>query len=439
MKKFLLAILLILPGLALGQGVRSLGMGGVTLPGPWAVVYNPAYAAYPADVYGPVGGFSLPLGLINLALRPSVSPIYYFTDFDTFQNNFDFIAFLDQATRPYEFVINPPYSPDEIVFHVSADGVSITDGGGKPLQLSYSGGKSGAGGLPLPQPFLEIPIPTGLPGLSISIGAYASAGGFGLTPSSGLAADLAGGSLRANTTYSLTASAAAEAGFSGHLSFASPLPSLPGFDGRVYLGGQLEGFYGLIYDDIKVTAATTTDSDGIPGPVGYSSEVFYVYPGAGSGYGGRIDFGVVADYQSGTYGLGIRNLFGYEQWNGVLRTSDASGNVSESGKTISRAAFDPAVYLNGAYAQTLETGEIVLYGADVSYAAGAFAAHAGLEYQQSIFRLRGGLGYENGLKLGLGGGLSLPNFGFDAAITSHQAPFTGQLVFGLAASLGFYF
>lgn len=439
MKKLLLAVLILLSGLALGQGVRSLGMGGVTLPGPWAAVNNPAYAAYPADAYGPIGGVSLPLGLINLALRPSISPLYYFTDFDTFQNNFDFIAFLDQATRPYELIINPPYSPDEVVFHVSADGVSITDGDGNPLQLSYSSGRSGAAGLPLPQPFLEIPIPTGLSGLSISIGAYASAGGFGLDPSSDLAADLASGSLQANTTYSLAASAAAEAGLTGHLSFATPLPSLPGFDGRIYVGGQLEGFYGLIYDDTKVTAATTTDSDGIPGPIEYSSQVFYAYPGIGSGYGGRIDFGVAADYQSGTFGLGIRNLFGYEQWTGKLRTSDASGNVSETYKTITTAAFDPAVYLNGAYVQELDTGDVVLYGADVGYASGSVTAHAGLEYQKSIFRLRGGLGYEDGLKLGLGGGLLLPHFSFDAAITSHQAPFTGQLVFGLAASLGFYF
>ncbi|WP_457631222.1 hypothetical protein [Oceanithermus sp.] len=439
MKKLIVAILLLLPGLALGQGVRSLGMGGVTLPGPWAATYNPAYAAYPAEAYGPVGGFSLPLGLVNLALRPSVSPLYYFTDFQTFQNNFDFIAFLDQATRPYEFILNPPASPSRVVFHVSADGVSITDGNGDPLTLSYSSGRSGSAGLPLPQPFLEIPIPTGLDGLRVTIGAYAGAGGFALTPSANLASDLASGSLQANTTYTITASAAAEAGITGNVSFATALPSLPGFDGRVYVGGQLEGFYGLVYDDTRVSASTTTDADGIPGPVEYASEIFYVYPGAGNGFGGRVDFGVVADYQQGTYGLGIRNLLGYEQWSGTLRSSDASGNVTETGKTISQVAFDPAVYINGAYAQELESGDIVLYGADAAYAAGAFSLHAGLEYQKSIFRLRGGLGYEDGIKIGLGGGVSLPNFSFDAAITSHQAPFTGQLVFGLAASVGVYF
>ncbi|WP_457637061.1 hypothetical protein [Oceanithermus sp.] len=442
MKRIFVIALLLLPSLALGQGVRSLGMGGVTLPGPWATIDNPAYAAYPADSYGPVGGISLPVGLINLALRPSISPIYYFTNYNTFQNNFDFIAFLDQAMHPYEFTINPPRSPDEVVFHISSDGVSITDGAGNPLRLGYStnqNGKSGAAGLPLPQPFLEIPIPTDLSGFSLRIGAYASAGGFSLNADDNLTSDLAKGNLQPNTTYSITASAAAEAGFTGHLSFAMPLPSIPGFEGRVYVGGQLEGFYGLLRGDAKMSATTTTDSNGIPGPLEYSSEVFYVYPGIGSGFGGRIDLGAVVDYRSGTFGLGIRNLIGYEQWNGKLRTSDANGNVNEVNKTITTAVFNPAVYLNGAYSQKLETGDVVLYGADASYVSGSFAAHAGVEYQKSIFRIRGGFGYEDGIKLGFGGGISLPHFGLDAALTSHQAPFTGQMVFGIAASLSVYF
>jgi len=427
-------------GVASAQGVRSLGMGGVTLPGPWAAGLNPAYAAYPADAYGPGGGFDLPLGLINLALRPSVSPLYYFTDFATFKSNFDVLAFLDQVSRPYEFMINPPSSPDEIVLHVSADGVQITDGSGKPFQLgTYSGGKSGAAGLPLPRPFLLIPIPTGLSGLHVSLGAFTSAGGFGLNPSPALSRDLASGSLQPNTEYSFSLTGAASAGVNVNLDFATPLPAIPGFEGKVYLGGQLEGFYGLLYADAELTGTTTTDDHGAPGPVTYSNRLFYVYPGSGNGYGGRLDLGVALDYQSGTYGLGVRNLFGYESWSGVLHTNDGSGHSSDNSHTITRTAFDPAVYANGAYAQTLAGGDVVLYGADASYAAGAFSAHVGVEYQKSIFRLRGGLGYENGLKLGLGAGLKLPGVSFDTALTSHQAPFSGQMVFGLAASLGFNF
>ena len=440
MKKFIVYFLLFsaAAGVGFGQSVRSLGMGGVILPGPWASAYNPAYAAYPASTYGPNGGIGLPLGLINLALRPSISPVYYFTDFSTFEENFDFIAFYDQLTRPYEYIINPPRSPDEIVFHISADGISVTDENGEPLAIKYSAKATGSSGLPIKQPFFEIPIPTFTSWLHISIGAYVNAGGFGVEPSENLTADLAAGSLHANTTYSVSARAAAESGLTGRIAFASPLPRVPGFDGKVYLGGQVNGFYGLAYVDTTVTATTTTDSNAIPGEISYSSNIFYTYPGVGSGYGGRVDLGVVADYQSGTYGLGIRNLIGYEKWSGIQQTSDAGG-TSETQKTISQTVFNPSIYVNGAYAQTLEKKGVVLYGADMKYENGALAAHAGLEYQKSVFRLRGGLGYEDGFKIGLGGGMALPHFSFDVAITSHQAPFTGQLTFGLASSLGFYF
>lgn len=37
------------------QGVRSLGMGGLVLPGPEAANRNPAYAAYPSRYGGKVG------------------------------------------------------------------------------------------------------------------------------------------------------------------------------------------------------------------------------------------------------------------------------------------------------------------------------------------------------------------------------------------------
>jgi len=442
MKKLLAVFLIILLSFASAQGVRSLGMGGVVLPGPWATTYNPAYAAYPASTYGPVGGVGLPLGLINLAVRPSISPVYYFTDFETFQNNFDFISFLDQLTHPYEFIINPPRSPDEIVFHIDADGISVTDDNGNPLNLDYqqysSSGSGGATELPLKEPFLEIPIPTTVPGFRASVGAYVNAGGFSITPSDNLVTDLANGSLQASTTYTITTTAAAEAGLTGNVSFAIPLPAIPGFEGRVYAGGQIDGFYGLFYDDTKVTATTTTDENGIPGDVTYSSETFLVYPGNGSGYGGRLDFGLAVDYQSATFGLGIRNLYGYERWTGTLRTTDSSGNTSETNQVVVNSEFNPSVFVNGAYTQPLDEGTM-LYGADVGYFAGSFTAHAGMEYQLSIFRVRGGLGYEDGLKVGVGGGAALPHVAIDLALTSHQAPFTGQAVYGVAASLGINF
>jgi hypothetical protein len=51
MKKTLCFIVAGLLSLGLAQGVRSLGMGGVALPGPAHAGANPAYAAFP-DTWG---------------------------------------------------------------------------------------------------------------------------------------------------------------------------------------------------------------------------------------------------------------------------------------------------------------------------------------------------------------------------------------------------
>ena len=431
---------LTLLGTASAQDVRSLGMGGLNLPGPAAAYRNPAYAAYDADRYGPDGGFTLPLGLINLAFRPSISPLYYFRDRTTFKNNFDLLAFYDQLTHPNEYIINPPSSPREIIFHVSAGGVTITDGAGNPLALDRYAAPTPAPTVALPTPLLQLNVPTGVPGLRLAAGAFLQSGGFGLVPDDQLVADLATGTLQPNTTYALTASGAVKGGATATFGYAAALPPIPGFEGRIYLGGQVQGFYGLLYVDGRVTTETTTDASGAPGPVAYSTETFYVYPGNGQGYGAQVDLGFVLDYAGGTYGLGMKNLFGIESWNGHRRITDTSGSVtSDAPETLTRMGFQPTVYANAAYLQELEGSGELLFGADLDYASGRVGGHAGAEYRYGVLRLRGGLGYHDGLQLGLGGGLDFGSFRTDLALTHHAAPFTGQAVFGLAANLGFSF
>lgn len=433
------ALLWLLSG-AFAQDVRSLGLGGLTLPGPAAADRNPAYAAYTGGPYGSGGGFALPLGLINLALRPSISPLYYFRDRTTFKNNFDLLAFYDQVTHLNEYVINPPESPREIVFQVSANGVSITDGSGNPLELKRYTPPASPAGAALPAPIFRFSIPSGVPGLRLSSGAFLDASGVGLIPDEQLRRDLAAGSLQPNTTYRLDAVGKLQGGVSATVGFASPLPRLPGFDGRIYAGAQLRGFYGLVYADAKVSAETTTDDSGRPGPVGYATDAFYVYPGQGQGYGGQLDVGVALDYQSGTYGLGIKNLMDYQRWDGRRRVTDTSGNVvTDTTQTRVQTGLKPSFYANAAYLQTLEGAGELLLGADVGYAQGSASAHLGSEYRLGPLRLRGGLGYEGGLQLGLGAGFELGPVRTDLALTHHAAPFTGASVFGVAASLGFVF
>ena len=434
------ALALMLLGAASAQDVRSLGMGGLTLPGPAATGRNPAYAAYDARRFGG-GGFTLPLGLVNLALRPSISPLYYFRDPSVFRNHFDLLAFYDQLTHLDEFVINPPASPREIVFHVSADGVTVTDGDGNPFDLNRFSAQTPPPSGSLPPPLLELNLPSGVPGLRLAVGAFLQSGGFGLTPDDALVRDLASGSLQPNTTYHLTATGTVKGGITSTLGYAAPLPALPGFDGRVYLGGQIQAFYGMLYVDTTVTGQTTTDGSGNPGPLGYVTDMFYVVPGNGQGYGAQLDFGVVLDYEAGSYGLGVKNLVGLQRWNGHRMLTDASGSVvSDTAQNVSEGGFRPSIFANAAYLQPLEgaAGDLLL-GADLGYAPGAPSGHLGVEYRLAALRLRGGLGYEQGFKLGLGAGLEFSGLRTDLALTSHTAPFTGQMVYGVAASLGLAF
>lgn len=61
-------------GLGLSQGVRSLGMAGLVLPGPGAAHLNPAYAAFPVELYGSDPGFRLPLGVLSQVFCPESNP-----------------------------------------------------------------------------------------------------------------------------------------------------------------------------------------------------------------------------------------------------------------------------------------------------------------------------------------------------------------------------
>ena len=427
-------------GPALAQGVRSAGMAGLILPGPQAADLNPAYAAYSDTPYGYASNLPLPLGLVNLALRPSTSPVYYFTDPQTFKDSFDLLAFFDQLSHPLELLINPPTSPTEVVFHVSADGIRITDGEGNPFDLSGSReAGSATQDRPLRAPAFEYSVPTGVPGLRLAVGAFFDATRFDLALNDALRTDLLSGRLRANTTYALEWSGAASGGLTVDLGYATKLPRLPGLSGDLYVGTQVQGFYGLYYGDVLLNASTTTDDDALPGSVDYAASAFYVYPGQGYGAGARFDLGLALDGEGWTVGLGLRNLYAFETWQGQRWSLAADGGTAEvTDETLTTSGFAPQVFVNGAYLQDVGLGEVLL-GADLAYLNGAVQGHAGLEYRFQIFRLRGGFGYENGPRLGLGAGIDLGFLSSDLALTSHPAPLTGDTVFGLAASLGVHF
>lgn len=440
MRRWLLLLMAIGSAMALAQGVRQQGLGGLILPGPEAAPYNPAYTTYPST-YAEKEGFRLPLGLLRLVLPlfPETNALAYFYDRQTFKQRFDALSFYDQLTHLDAFLFNPARTPDEVVFSIGQDEISITDGQGNPLNLDFSVGGGGRVASALTPPaLLRLPLQTGVPGLGLELALILGSGGLGMEASEDLKQAMRTGDL--NRCRSATPSPCALIGRTNamgavglNLAYATPLPEIPDFEGKVYAGVRGEGFYGLGYLEAQAMARPTFDQDGNPNGTDYEVRYFYSVPGNGQGFGLRADVGVVVDYQEYTFGLGVSNVVGFARWSGTEVTLQ-NGSSSEAPALRQSAGFAPAVFLNGAYRMPLEEGSLLI-GADFSSADSSF--HLGAEYALGPYRLRAGAGLEGGFKFGLGGGVRLEGLSLDAALTVHQAPVVRGTVYGLALSVGF--
>lgn len=433
--------------LGLAQGVRSLGMGGVALPGPASLWANPAYAVFPKT--WDREGWPLPLGLLRLLpLFPDTSPFTYFTDPEAFRGGFDLLSFYDQVAHLDSFLLNPARSPDEVVFRVRADGISITDGSGRNLVPSFQVGASPENPKALvPQPLFSLSLDLG-PGTYLSLGPFYGVQGVRVSPSPELARALAEGKLDAckadPSPCVLEASGALSSGLSLALGFATPLPEIPGL-GKVYLGVRGEGFYGLAYAEANAKARPTFDGNGNLSGTSYEYRYFLSYPGfledtlgqggGGGGFGLRGDVGVALDGGEWALGLGVRNFLGFARWSGVEVSGTESGETRTP--TTKESAFAaPEVFLNGAYRLPLEVGSLLL-AADARFGSTAPAFHLGVEYGLGPLALRTGIGLEGGVRFGLGAGLNLEALALDLALTTHEAPLVGGPVYGLALAVSF--
>ncbi|RTI01094.1 hypothetical protein CSW29_04810 [Thermus scotoductus] len=418
---------------ASAQGVRQLGMGGVILPGPAAAGYNPAYALFPPEEGE---GFPLPLGLLRLALPlfPETSPVTYFTDRKAFKEKFDLLSFYDQLSHPDAFLFNPARSPDEVVFTVRGDGITLTDGQGKPLVPDFWAGTGGKTSSLLPSPLLRLPLASEA-GFRLGLGYLQGVDGVAVETSPELQEALKGNPSVCQQNPSpcaLRGRGSFTAGLALDLAYATPLPEIPGA-GRLHLGVRGLGFYGLAHLEAQAEARPVYQGDQISGTE-YEVKSFLSYPGQGQGYGAMADLGLAWTYENLTLGLGVRNLLGFVRWSGQEEVYQNGQLISSTPAVRERAGLAPAAFLNGAYRLPLEEGSLLLAG-DWALAEGSF--HLGAEYAWSAFRLRAGFGREGGWRLGLGGGLRLPGLQLDAALTTHEAPLVGGLVYGLALSLGF--
>ncbi|MCL6529479.1 MAG: TetR family transcriptional regulator [Meiothermus ruber] len=451
-------VFILMCGFSWSQGVRSLGMAGLVLPGPEAAYLNPAYAAYPAGRYGSDQGFRLPVGLLGLLLRPESSPLPALSGLSNLTNEnspFDLLTFYDQLTHLNEFLINPASSrtfinPDtgypEIQINVAANGIQVTDYQGNPIPLDLGLGSqtsiSSTKAL-TPAPLFRVPLALEN-NLYLDFGAYAGGFGLSLSPNASLRQALQGSQLQPNTEYAVITNASAQAGLSLGFGYASQLPDLPipevGLT-KVYVGARGEAFYGLTYLEGNFSIGVQTDAQGQIDPNQppvYRGTAFYTIPGNGNGFGARADLGVVVEAQGTTVGLGIRNALGFARWSGTeLQWNGSSASPTSTPSERSSFGFVPAFYLNAATQVPLETGTL-LVGGDLGYEGSLFGRIGG-EYSLGPARFRAGLGFDNGFRFGLGAGFVAPGFSLDTALTTHRAPIVGHTVFGIALSLGFNF
>ncbi len=443
-----LSAMALFSGMALAQDVRGLGMGGALLPGPGLAQYNPAYSVYPP---APGSSITLPLGLLNLFLRPQLSPLTLLNasgaDLSDPNKGFDGLAFFDQFTHLNEFILNPPSSPKSITVDVNNAGFVIRDENGNIIDLSGSAGGStadvrGASGIPS---IFNVPFSVGP--VALGIGVYAGTSGPVLTPDAALKKALAGGGLTPNTTYTLNAKGSASSTVGVSVAFATPLDipaidTIPAF--TLYLGARGNGFFGLAYADADVTGSIKTDANSQPDTkeFNYNGKVFLSYVGQGSGFGVSADLGVAADVQGVSVGIGILGAINYSVWNGTTYTITNGKAVDPVAESKYASNVNPLFTLNGAYTFTPEgfPGTLLVSG-DAQFGRGAFAGHVGVEagFDGMLFA-RAGIGYASGLRFGIGAGVVfLPGFGMDLALTTHTAPFTNHFDFGIAAALRFGF
>jgi len=445
-------------GLGLSQGVRSMGMAGLVLPGPSAAYLNPAYAAYPSGPYGSDAGFQLPIGWLGLLLRPESNPLPALGGLSNLTNEnspFDLLTFYDQFSHPYEFLINPASSRafinpatgfPEIRINIDATGIQITDYQGNPINLELGLGTPvgvGSSKALTPGPLFRIPFSLG-DNLHLDFGLFAGGFGLGLSPNDNLRQALRSGQLQPNTEYALNLNGSAQAGISVGFGYATRLPDLPIPDlgtARLYAGTRGEAFYGLAYLEGNGSVGVQTDAQGQfdPNqPPVYRGSVFYTIPSNGFGFGVRADIGVVMEANGATLGLGIRNALGFARWSGTeLRWDGTSSNPISAQSERSSFGFVPAFFLNAATQLPLEVGALII-GGDLGYESSWFGRIGG-EYSLGPARVRAGLGFDNGFRLGLGAGFVGPGFTIDTALTTHRAPILGNTVFGIALSLGLGF
>lgn len=426
-----LAVLLAL-ATASAQDARSLGMGGVRTPGPGAADVNPAFAAIPA-----AGGssLSLPLGLLSALTRDDWNPN---------AAGFDALATLDEGSHLGQYLLNPAVSPDNVTFTVDASGLAIAFSGGSAMRLAdpttFSAG-------------FDLPLGGRLGPVTFGVRPYTRVHAR-FTPGADLKAVFGPGSTSASGT--LTASAEAGVAVDVGAALPLPIPSAALGGGSLYAGVRLSGIAGLA----RASAAFQGRAQARQDSSGTYTSVTYSYDGTVSvgglpdgtvGYGAMGALGLAALVPAGrgtlTAGLAARHV-GVMIWH--LRQTryqgDQGGSSSTDLGTVRAVELGQDVQLAANLAYGVREGNLGVPGMGMTLAfdgdldlSGGFASHVGTEVRFGPASVRAGIGYQDGLRLGVGAGLRAGGVGLDVALSSHRSPLTFHRAYGLSASLAFGF
>jgi hypothetical protein len=405
------------------QNIRSMGMGGTLVPGKNLEPINPAYHFYQGPFEWSV---PLPLGLANFFARQK-----------DFSGSSTLGPGVDQVLHWSTLIFNPSTATGKGVFG-GTEPSSLEPG----TQLSYR--TPGTGGFRVSVfDFDQDSLGQAITGsFSIGLGIATKLEPLGIFANDAYVKDYSSGKFDPNAKYALVFGLGGSVGPRIDLTWGMP------FEQEQWTGivGARGAFtYNLMtFEGITIWTQTPTGTTG--NSLAFIASPFYK---GGSSIDLSLDTGIVLEGADATVGVGVTGLIELESVNGT-----ASGPSSIGGAyieaPISRQDFSFArlITVNGAYNFSVDTDSMTIpmtVYADAQIE-GIFsgypyyAAHVGLEAGFDAFTARGGIGYDNGLNIGLGGGWQISEgFGLDAALTAQQALGAKQLNFGLALGLNFKF
>lgn len=329
------------------------------LPQPEASGHNPAFGYLP-PVSGLELGRRMPIGLLGF-FQPQRNPLLYQSDPGTFQREFDFLSFYDQLYSPYEYLLQPARSPEELKFIIEQNQLSIESSGGEELSFSTIPGSSGLS-LPrsplIPLPFISYQLTRG-PWRSRT-GLFLASSGVRISPSDTLQDLLDGETMQPNASYQVDGQIGLDSGLSSSLSYLFEVPTaVPRY--TLYVAPRLLGYSRSAYAELDFRLTTRTDQNGLPNQVDTENSALLMYPGRGWGGGLRFDLGTAVTAYPWRFGLSLLNLYGVDIVQGTAyQMSSLDGSAGGHSVHIVSAGSDPLLYASTAYIVPLESAKLAI-------------------------------------------------------------------------------